>query len=83
MLDRALINPIPVCEAKTGFVADDRGFAAAYCYQTRGLRSVLDGNGHRHFYCAARGHGENVRVRTRRNFPAETSPGELEMSFGK
>lgn len=80
-MDTPVINPIPVCEAKTGFFADDRGFAAAYCYGTRGLRFVEDANGHRHWYCAAKGHGENVRVRVRRQFGMTT--GELVVSFGR
>lgn len=83
-MDSPVINPIPVCEAKTGFVADPRGFAAAYCYQTRGLRSVTDPNGHRHYFCAAKGHAENVRVRVRRNYGTAAEPqGVLTEMFGR
>ena len=80
-MDTPVINPIPVCEAKTGFLPDDRGFAAAYCYGTRGLRSIEDANGHKHFFCAARGHGENVRVRVRRMYGMTT--GELAEAYGR
>lgn len=80
-MEPPIIHPIPVCEAKTGVLADERGFAAAYCYGTRGLRVVLDSNGHRHFYCPARGHGENVRVRVRRMFGMTS--GELTQAYGR
>lgn len=75
------MDPIPVCEAKTGWASDDRGFAAVYCYQTRGLRSIVDSNGHSHHYCSARGHAENVRVRVRRMVGLTT--GELVEAWGK
>lgn len=75
--------PIPVCEAKTGPLKDFGGFAPLWCNGTRGLRFTTDANGHKHWFCPARGHAVNVRMRVSRSFPVARTPGELTMEYGR
>ena len=76
-------EPVPTCEARVGPLKDFADNMPLWCCQTRGLRSIPDGNGHPHHFCAARGHEANVRRWVGRNYPVERAPGELVMEYGR
>lgn len=80
-MDSPVINPIPVCEARSSWrVTPSDPFAVPYCFGTRGLRRIVDTNGHAHYACGARGHFENVASKVRRN-AGWTTP-ELAEAYG-
>lgn len=75
--------PIPTCEARSGPLKDFRDNAPLWCSGTRGLRKIIDGNGHPHYACGAKGHEANVRRWVGRNIPVEMAPGELTEAWGR
>lgn len=76
-------NVYSTCESRTGYLAGDYGFIPDWCNGTRGLRFVEDANGHKHYFCPAKGHEADVRARIRRNYPEATAPGELTEAWGR
>jgi hypothetical protein len=55
------VEVIPTCDARAGWSRRDN--AIAFCRGTRGLRSFLDFQGFRRYYCASPGHrGSAIRL---------------------
>lgn len=73
------VATVPTCEARAGWSIKDNG--PAFCNATRGLRSIIDRQGHRRFYCPAKGHKGSL-TRLFGEAPREWTETELRAQWG-